>query len=88
MPSLDRAAVEVLQACPNVLAIGSAINELPVLHALRQAGPSRVCFGSDMPFGLMHVRLAMYRALLRDFSAESPGAVLGGNIARFTGLAS
>lgn len=87
LPSLDRAAVEVLQACPNVLAIGSAINELPVLHALLQAGPSRVCFGSDMPFGLMHVRLAMYRALLRDFSAEDQAQVLGGNIARFTGIA-
>ena len=86
LPSLDRAAVEVLQDCPNVLAIGSAINELPILHALRQAGTDRICFGSDMPFGLMHVRLAMYRALLRDFSPEEQAQVLGGNIAQFVGL--
>ncbi len=87
LPALDRAAVEVLQVCPNVLAIASAINELPVLQALQQIGPRRVCFGSDTPFGLMHVRLAMYRALLRDFSPEDQALVLGGNIAAFVGLA-
>lgn len=86
LPSLDRSAVEVLQACPNVLAIGSAINELPILRALQQAGTDRVCFGSDTPFGLMHVRLAMYQALLRDFSPVDQARVLGGNIAQFVGL--
>lgn len=86
LPSLDRAAVEVLQACPNVIAIGSAINELPVLRALQQAGPERVCFGSDTPFGLMHVRLAMYQALMRDFSAADQAKVLSENIAHFVGI--
>jgi uncharacterized protein len=86
LPPLDRAAVEVLQACPNMIAIGSGINELPILRALQQAGVERVCFGSDMPFGLVHVRLAMYRALLRDFSPADQEKVLGGNIARFIGL--
>ncbi len=28
-----------------------------------ELGPDRLCFGSDMPFGLMHVQLAMYRTL-------------------------
>ena len=73
----------MLQACPNVIAIGSAINELPILRALQQAGPERVCFGSDTPFGLMHVRLAMFQALLRDFSPADQVKVLGKNIARF-----
>lgn len=83
LPSLDRAAVEVLLACPNVLAIGSAVNELPILRALQQAGTDRLCFGSDMPFGLMHVRLAMYRALLWDFSLAEQAQVLGENISEF-----
>ena len=42
LPPLDRAAVEVLQSCPNVIAIGSGINELPILRALQQAGTERI----------------------------------------------
>jgi predicted TIM-barrel fold metal-dependent hydrolase len=41
-----------------------------------------VCFGSDMPFGLMHVRLSMIQALLRDHSLADHEKILGGNIAR------
>jgi predicted TIM-barrel fold metal-dependent hydrolase len=86
LPPLERAAIEVLQACPNVIAIGSAINEMSILRALQQAGPERVCFGSDTPFGLMHVRLAMVKALMRDFSPADQAKVLGENIARFVGI--
>ena len=50
--------------------------------ALRALGAGRVCFGSDTPFGFMHVRLAMYKALLRDFSAQEQDMVLHANIAR------
>jgi hypothetical protein len=35
-----------------------------------------------MPFGLMHVQLAMFRALLRDHDAAAQAKVLGGNLAR------
>lgn len=81
-PALARSAIETAQACPNVLLIGSAIDEGYILWALRALGAERVCFGSDTPFGLMHVRLAMYRALLRDFCLEDQQKVLGGNITR------
>lgn len=81
-PPLARAAVETAMQCPNILLIGSAIDEQPILTALESLGAGRVCFGSDTPFGLMHVRLAMYRALLRDFSTGEQAQVLGGNIAR------
>jgi predicted TIM-barrel fold metal-dependent hydrolase len=80
-PSLDRSAIEVARTHPNIVLIGSAI-----LAAIEALGPDRLCFGSDMPFNLMHVRLAMYRALLRDHDAETQAKVLGGNLARVLGV--
>lgn len=82
LPSLDRSAVEVAIQHPNIVLIGSAIGERAILQALNRLGPGRLCFGSDMPFGLMHVQLAMYRALLRDHDTSAQAQVLGGNMAR------
>ena len=82
VPSLHRAAIETASQYPNITLIGSAINEGPILSAIQALGADRVCFGSDMPFGLMHVRLAMYQALLRDHSPADREKILGGNIAR------
>jgi hypothetical protein len=82
VPALDRSAVEVAAQQPNITLIGSAIGERAILRALDALGPDRLCFGSDMPFGLMHVQLAMYRALLRDHDAAAQAKVLGGNLAR------
>ena len=67
---------------PNITLIGSAIGERAILGALDVLGPDRLCFGSDMPFGLMHVQLAMVRALLRDHDNAAQAKVLGGNLAR------
>jgi len=80
--TLDRAAVEVATRYPNVTLIGSAISEIPILNAIGSLGADRLCFGSDMPFRLQHVQLAMYRALLRDVSEAGRDKVLGGNLAR------
>jgi len=81
-PSLHRSAIETASRYPNITLIGSAIDELPILSAIRQLGAGRVCFGSDSPFLLMHVQLAKYRALLEEFDEETYRAVLGGNLAR------
>ncbi len=86
LPSLSRAAVETARQHANITLIGSAIGERAILAALAALGPDRLCFGSDMPFGLMHVQLAMYRALLRDHDAAAQRQVLGGNLARLLGL--
>lgn len=85
LPSLDRAAVEVAVEHANITLIGSAIHELGILRALQALGTERVCFGSDAPFRLMHVQLAKYRALLRDYDDEAQAQILGGNILRVLG---
>ncbi len=87
IPALERSAVEVAPQHPNTTLIGSAIGERAILRALAALGPDRLCFGSDSPFGLMHVQLAMYRALLRDHDEVAQAKVLGGNLARVLGMA-
>ena len=86
LPALDRAAIEVAERCPNITIISSAILEQPILRAIDRLGPERVCFGSDTPFRLMHVQLAMHRALLRDHDEAAQAQVLGGAIARVLGV--
>ena len=76
-------AIEVAEAHSNVMLIGSAIDESAILTAIKRLGAERVCFGSDTPFGLMHVRLAMYQALLRDFTQQERDEVMGGNLLRW-----
>ncbi len=86
IPPLDRAAIEVAAQRTNIMLIGSAVGERAILRALHTLGPDRLCFGSDMPFGLMHVQLAMYRALLRDHDPIAQQKVLGENLMRVLGL--
>ncbi len=85
-PALDRSAIEVAYAHPNITLIGSAIGERAILRAIAALGPNRLCFGSDVPFGLMHVQLAKYNAMLRDHDQAARDLVLGGNLARLVGL--
>jgi len=80
-PSLERSAIETAARCPNITLIGSAIHENAIARAIRVLGPDRLCFGSDTPFRMMHVQLAMYKALLEDFDAATCEKVLGGNLA-------
>jgi len=86
---LSNAAIEVAQQCPNLFLIGSAVRARAILKAIQVLGASRVCYGSDTPFELMHVEVAKYEALLEDeVTAKEKQQVMGGNIARLMGLRS
>ena len=85
-PALERAAIEVASEHQNVHVIGSAIHERAILQAVDSLGAERVSFGSDMPFFLNHVRLGMYRAMLRDHPERDAELILGGNMVRLLGL--
>jgi predicted TIM-barrel fold metal-dependent hydrolase len=82
-----RAVVQVAQEHPNMYLIGSATTYYAVWNAIQTLGAQRVCFGSDAPFGFMHVELAMYDALLKDtLNEQDRHDVMAGNIARLFGL--
>lgn len=84
---LSNAAIEVMQAHPNITAIGSAIRHINVLKAIKIVGANRLCFGSDAPFNLIHIEVAAYQALLQDdFKRDERLAVMGGNILRVLGI--
>ncbi len=85
---LSNAAIEVIAEHENITGIGSAIRHINVLKALKKLGTSRICFGSDFPFNLMHVEVAAYKALLEDdFSVAEQQLVWSGNLARVLNLA-
>jgi predicted TIM-barrel fold metal-dependent hydrolase len=86
VPSVHQATIEFAEQHENMYLIGSAAESKAILKAIDVLGPDRVCFGSDAPFGLMHVELARYRALLRDHPDDERDMVLGGNIARILGV--
>ena len=84
---LCNAAIEFAQECPNLTLIGSGVRATRILKAIKVLGPTRVCFGSDTPFALMHVELAMYNALLDgEVSAKEKRDIMGGNMARLLKL--
>ncbi len=87
VPDLSYEAIEMAQAYPNLTLIGSAIDAKPILRAVKTLGASRVCFGSDAPFRLMHVVVAKYNALLDgEVSEAEKSDVMAGNITRLFGL--
>jgi predicted TIM-barrel fold metal-dependent hydrolase len=84
---LSRAAIEIAQEHPNLTLIGSSIRSIPILRAIKTLGSTRVCFGSDTPFALMHVEVAKYNALLDgEVSDEEKQYIMAENMARLLGL--
>ncbi|MFC1717801.1 amidohydrolase family protein [Candidatus Poribacteria bacterium] len=84
---LSDAAIEFAQECPNLTLIGSGVRATRILKAIKTLDSTRVCFGSDTPFSLMHVELAMYNALLDgEVSAEEKYDIMAGNMIRLLKL--
>jgi len=84
---LSDAAIEVALECPNITVIGSGVRAVNILKSIKKLGADRVCFGSDTPFAMMHVELAMYDALLRDeVTPEEKALIMSGNISRLFDL--
>jgi predicted TIM-barrel fold metal-dependent hydrolase len=86
MPDMTRAVIEMARAHDNVTLIGSMVNHIKVLEAINTLGAHRVCFGSDTPFVLMHVCVAIYQAMLEGVDEKAMNAVMGQNILKLFGL--
>ena len=86
-PDMSRAAIEMAQECPNLYLVGSMVLHTSVLDAIKTLGASRVCFGSDTPFALMHVCVAEYNALLDgEVTQEERDQIMGGNLLGLLGV--
>jgi hypothetical protein len=86
---LSDAAIEFAQEHDNLTLIGSGVRTIPILKAIKTLGSSRVCFGSDTPFELMHVEVAKYKALLdgdEDLSEDDKTNIMAGNMIRLLKL--
>lgn len=79
---LGHAMVEVAMECPNVVLIGSNINTLAIWNAINELGPSRVCYGSDCPFDLMHACVGKYKEMIAELPEEDQKLIMGENIER------
>jgi predicted TIM-barrel fold metal-dependent hydrolase len=83
---LTDAMIEIAGDCPNILLIGSNTKTKAILKAIQTLGASRVAYGSDTPFELMHVEVAKYRALLEgEIGSHDQQLVMAGNILRTFG---
>jgi predicted TIM-barrel fold metal-dependent hydrolase len=86
-PDLSKAMIEMAQDYPNLHLIGSMVHHTSILDAIKTLGASRVAFGSDTPFALMHVCVAEYNALLDgEVTAQEKAQVMGGNLLRLLAL--
>ena len=82
-PELTNACIQAAEQCGNMHLIGSNVRFNSVVNAIRKLGASRVSFGSDTPFSIMHADLAAYKAILSDyFTKKDEKLVLGENIVR------
>lgn len=86
IPSLHAAAVEFAAQHANIVLVDSEAQPNWILKAIKTLGASRVCYGSDAPFQLIHVMLAMHHALLRDCTVDERALVMGGNIQRLLSI--
>jgi predicted TIM-barrel fold metal-dependent hydrolase len=88
-PDLSQAMIEMARECPNLHLVASMVLHTSILNAVKVLGAARVCFGSDTPFALMHVCVAMYDALLDgEVTPQEKAQIMGGNLLRLLGVSS
>lgn len=85
-PDRSDEVIAIAKENPNMYLIGSAIDVSKVANAIRELGPERVLFGSDLPFADTGEVLKSYYKMLEEFDDRTKELVLYGNAKRIFGL--
>lgn len=86
IPDRSEEVIAIAKNNPNMYLIGSAIGIDKVADAIRELGPERVLFGSDIPFADPAEVLSQYHEMLKEFDERTSQLVLGMNAKRLFGL--
>ena len=79
-PGLYEAAIETAQKYKNVFLVGSEADPKAIIKAIDTLGADKVAYGSDTPFVLMGVALAIYKIILERYSQSEKELVMGLNL--------
>ena len=79
---LHDAAIQICKECTNIYPAASESDPKAIVRAIKELGPERVLFASDIPFGLGYTEVAVFEAILKDFDTRTRELVMGGNAAR------
>jgi len=80
-PGLYDSAIRIAERFPNIWLIGSEVYDYRAIErAIRAIGAKRLCYGSDAPFSMIKVTLAIYNAILKDLPSPWRDLVMGENI--------
>jgi len=85
-PGLYEAAIETAQKCENVFLVGSEADPKAIIKAIDVLGAEKVAYGSDTPFVLMNVALAIYKVILRRYSKSERELIMGLNLKKLYNL--
>lgn len=81
-PGLYDAAIKIAQQFPNINLVATEADPKAIKRAIKVLGATRVCYGSDEPFTLMKVALAVFKVLLEELSTPDRELIMGQNILR------
>lgn len=85
-PGLYEAAIETAKKNKNVFLVGSEADPKAIIKAIDILGAEKVAYGSDAPFVLMNVALAIYETILQKYSQSEKELIMGLNLKRLYNL--
>ncbi len=79
-PGLYEAAIETAKKFKNIFLCGSEADPKAIIKAIDALGAEKMAYGSDSPFVLMEIALAVYDKLLRKYSKSEKELIMGLNL--------
>lgn len=83
---LYEATIETAKKHNNVCLVSSEADPKAIIKAIEVLGADKVAYGSDVPFVLMNVALAIYKTILQKYSRSEKELIMGLNLKRLYDL--